>query len=217
MKVYMCVLLAILACQGASDEPQPTPYTVTKGDTLFLIAKRHGTTVDALRRTNDLQGDLIEIGQVLLLPADHMPSTKAPPTTKKRMPKSTPKPQGRVLTMPSPEPCLTGPTTVDAEHGMAASEGISLETARRVLNTHVPKTLPCFDDYAGLGTGTATFDIHVACTGVVSHVELDEMNHWPASLGDCIAQKMRFADFPPHALPDGDVVRYPLTYTPPAP
>ena len=43
-------------------------YIVKKGDTLSKIAKRQGTTVTKLKRTNRLKSDLIKIGQKLELP-----------------------------------------------------------------------------------------------------------------------------------------------------
>lgn len=49
-------------------------YRVQKGDTLYSIARRHGTTVEALRILNSLSSDLIKVGQVLRLPGDGNPS-----------------------------------------------------------------------------------------------------------------------------------------------
>jgi LysM repeat protein len=43
-------------------------YIVQPGDTLWGIALRFGTDVDALRATNNLEGNLIRPGQVLYLP-----------------------------------------------------------------------------------------------------------------------------------------------------
>lgn len=43
-------------------------YTVKAGDTLWNIAKRHGTTVENLMRLNNLTTDAIMIGQKLALP-----------------------------------------------------------------------------------------------------------------------------------------------------
>lgn len=43
-------------------------YTVAKGDTLYGIARRHSTTVSALKSANGLTADTIRIGQVLRLP-----------------------------------------------------------------------------------------------------------------------------------------------------
>jgi LysM repeat protein len=49
--------------------PQLTSYVVRNGDALIRIARRHGTTVKALRAVNDLKGDRIVIGQKLWIPS----------------------------------------------------------------------------------------------------------------------------------------------------
>ncbi|MDD3653802.1 MAG: glycosyl hydrolase family 18 protein [Desulfotomaculaceae bacterium] len=43
-------------------------YIIQKGDTLFSIGKKHGTTADALKIVNSLQSDLIYPGMRLLIP-----------------------------------------------------------------------------------------------------------------------------------------------------
>lgn len=43
-------------------------YTVKSGDTLWLLARRFNTTVDAIMRLNGLTSDLLNIGQVLHIP-----------------------------------------------------------------------------------------------------------------------------------------------------
>lgn len=43
-------------------------YTVRRGDTLSTIARRHGTSIQALRVANGIRGDLISIGQKLRVP-----------------------------------------------------------------------------------------------------------------------------------------------------
>lgn len=50
----------------ASDDVQ---YRVRSGDSLWTIARRHGTTVERLRVANELNGSRIYAGQVLTLPA----------------------------------------------------------------------------------------------------------------------------------------------------
>ena len=45
--------------------PQAVYYTVVKGDTLYGISKRFGTTVEAIQKLNNLTGTTISIGQVL--------------------------------------------------------------------------------------------------------------------------------------------------------
>ena len=46
-----------------------TEYVVRSGDTLWLLAQRYGTTVDAIKRLNGLTSDNLSIGQVLKIPA----------------------------------------------------------------------------------------------------------------------------------------------------
>ncbi|WP_088187693.1 LysM peptidoglycan-binding domain-containing protein [Desulfosporosinus sp. FKA] len=56
-----------------STMPEPTPahevYVVKKGDTVYKIAKRYGTTMQAIILANDLRNpDLIYPGQILFIP-----------------------------------------------------------------------------------------------------------------------------------------------------
>ena len=54
--------------------PSPTPdsgyfeYTVRSGDTLWILAQRYGTTVDAIKSLNGLTSNILNIGQVLRIP-----------------------------------------------------------------------------------------------------------------------------------------------------
>jgi spore germination protein YaaH len=45
-------------------------YTVRSGDSLWGIARSHGTTVDDLRVANELEGSRIYVGQVLDVPVE---------------------------------------------------------------------------------------------------------------------------------------------------
>lgn len=45
-------------------------YVVRSGDTLWLLAQRYHTTVDAIRRLNGLTSDILNIGQILRIPND---------------------------------------------------------------------------------------------------------------------------------------------------
>lgn len=54
--------------------PPPTPgtfqYTVRSGDTIFFLAQRFGTTVDAIRSLNNLTTSNLIVGQVLKIPGN---------------------------------------------------------------------------------------------------------------------------------------------------
>jgi hypothetical protein len=54
--------------EGTAAVAERQAYTVRRGDSLWTIARTHGTTVDALRTRNQLAGSRIYVGQVLDLP-----------------------------------------------------------------------------------------------------------------------------------------------------
>ncbi|MGB4504354.1 MAG: LysM peptidoglycan-binding domain-containing protein, partial [Syntrophaceticus sp.] len=86
------VLLVSGSGQAPSDNTTPAPstqqqYTVQPGDTLYLISKAYGTTVDALMSQNNLSSTVIYPGQVLLVsgngqaPSDNTtPAPSTPPS-----------------------------------------------------------------------------------------------------------------------------------------
>ena len=53
---------------GNINIPSTQTYTVQRGDSLWLIANKLNTTVDELKRINNLSTNLLQIGQVLLIP-----------------------------------------------------------------------------------------------------------------------------------------------------
>ena len=55
-------------CVTGSIENDYITYVVERGDTLYSIARKYNTTVDALRSLNQLASDTLQIGQVLKIP-----------------------------------------------------------------------------------------------------------------------------------------------------
>ncbi|MBX3707222.1 MAG: N-acetylmuramoyl-L-alanine amidase [Pseudomonadales bacterium] len=51
--------------RGAGD----VRYTIARGDTLSGIASRHGTSASRIRAANGLRGDVIRVGQTIVIPA----------------------------------------------------------------------------------------------------------------------------------------------------
>ena len=61
---------SLLAWQRDNQRsPSGNEYRIQSGDTLSAIAVRHGVPVNQLRQANDLNGDVIRVGQVLQIPS----------------------------------------------------------------------------------------------------------------------------------------------------
>lgn len=92
-----------LSTSTTATEPVSTgetsTYTVKGGDNLTKIAKRHGTTVKAIRAANGLKSNEIKVGQKL----------KIPGKAAEAAPAATPAPAS--TTIPSATPVLPAPTT----------------------------------------------------------------------------------------------------------
>ena len=43
-------------------------YTVQRGDTLYAIARRYDTSVEAIKNLNNLSNNNLSIGQILKIP-----------------------------------------------------------------------------------------------------------------------------------------------------
>ena len=73
----------------ATPAPAPTPapaastYTVVSGDNLWTLSRKFNTTIDDLKKTNNLTSDMLYIGQVLTIPSGTTtpaePVSPAPP------------------------------------------------------------------------------------------------------------------------------------------
>lgn len=81
----------------SSDDPRYVEVTVKRGDALEKIARSNGTTVEAIKKANDLSSSKLSIGQVLKVPASTKSSVetveKVKPTqpVAQTLPKDPPK------------------------------------------------------------------------------------------------------------------------------
>ncbi len=83
--------LAVRATPPASPAPRPTrrpaqqataQYRVVEGDSLWSIARRLGTTVEALAAANGIsEADFLQPGQVLTVPRGEAPARRTPPVS----------------------------------------------------------------------------------------------------------------------------------------
>lgn len=211
------VTLVGLGALGAAwlslSTPEVTHYTVVRGDTLGEIAAAHGVTVDDLRRWNGISGDLIEVGDRLAIyaeAAERAVEATAPRRRTSRSPRPA-TPVAATLSRPRPKPCLSGPTG-DAlgEVGTVASEGLSYAQIKSAMDGIAPHTLSCVPE--GLN-GRLETKIVVGCDGIVRDVETGATGGLPTEVVACITERLAFAEFPAHALPDGEIFEYPLTYS----
>jgi len=65
--VFVTATGVVQPATAQDDRDTQIEYVVRPGDTLYSIARRFNITVDALRRTNRLAGDYIQIGQTLTI------------------------------------------------------------------------------------------------------------------------------------------------------
>jgi LysM repeat protein len=76
--LYIGQKLKVPASDSPEPAPQPVIYTVQSGDTLWKIAQKFGTTIDAIVKANNLdQTKYLYIGQKITIPSE--PTTPEPP------------------------------------------------------------------------------------------------------------------------------------------
>ncbi len=198
----------------APAPPTPPTHTVARGESLGGIAKRHGTTAAALRALNDLDGDLIHPGQVLVLPGAQPGPAVKPPRSGAKPPRSgsgssRAKPQRPPGDLP-PGPCAPGPSLEAGDHGMAASEGLSAAAVERGVRGVLDTTAACVEPPAPAGTLWA--DLRIRCDGRVVAAAVADDPGWPPNLTACVLDALRTAQFPAHSLPDGDEASVPVRF-----
>ncbi len=204
--------LLLLACNVPVVEPEVVEVTVVRGDTLSKIAQAHGVTVDALRAANGIDGDLIEVGQVLRIPAGGIAAAPAPRPTRMA---PAPKASGHGLTRPKPQPCMAPPDGTDlADDGVVASRGLSPDQVRQTMNPHLQHTLSCAAREESWPTGSVMAELTVACDGTVAEVQVLSSEGLAEGTVACVKDVLGYAGFPPHDLPDGYTFTQPVRFNP---
>lgn len=62
-----------ISSSSSASSAKPPTITVQPGDTLWSVAKRARTSVSVLRALNQVEGDALAVGQVLILPKPNAP------------------------------------------------------------------------------------------------------------------------------------------------
>ena len=138
------------------------------------------------------------------------PGDAPPPATPAARVKSAVAPVSRKAP-PAEKPCLPPPSDVGPEE-MVASAGLDADAVRSVMRTAIQGSLRCF---SGSPSVELMLSVNVACSGRVAKVDVDEDGGATAEVQGCVREAIRSAEFPAHALPDGDTFQYPLRYTAP--
>lgn len=195
---------------------KPVIYTVVRGDTLFEIAQAHSVTVEQLMIWNELDSDLIEVGQELrIFHAETAPEASIPALKPTRAVAGTADEGPPKLVMPTEKPCLKGPEldgTADQE--MVASAGLSFDQIKGSMNAFLPNVIHCIQGASEAPEETLMLEITVACTGRVSDVQVSSSGDWSPKVSSCVTDVLRYAPFPAHDLPGGEQFSFPLRYTP---
>ena len=130
--------------------PPPPPacntrYTVQRNDTIYSIATRYGTNVQAIRRSNNLTSDYIWVGQVLYVACPYQAPPPPPPAHKPPPPKVEP---------PAPQlsPAVCNPA-------VSISYPRQNEYVRGIINIVGTASLPDFQFYkVEYGQGEVPFN-----------------------------------------------------------
>ncbi len=208
---------------GTAD--RPVEYIVVKGDTLFVIARDHGVTVEQLREWNGISGDLIEVGQVLeirtLAGAPDTPKVAKKSRKRKKIAASAVSAaegtaEAPALVMPEAQACLSGPELdqLSEEEQMIGSAGLTTDQVRGAMNAFVSNTLSCISGADDFPEEALLMEITVGCDGVVSEVSVLDRGDWSGDVASCVSDVLTYAPFPAHDLPGGEVFQYPLRFTP---
>ncbi len=116
----------VIAPPPVSSGEAATVHVVQAGETLFMISRRYGMTVDELRTRNGLESNLLSVGQELVVSGEAAPPpvTVAPlPSTPYRLTEST-VPDDRVHVTRQGETLYT----VAARYGTTVTDLLTLNT-----------------------------------------------------------------------------------------
>jgi len=225
----LCLALVLLGCPGEPPPPPAPPtYVVAAGDSLGVIAQRHGVTVKQLRDWNGIEGSLIHPGQELIVgqvgdapvaaapkrsrSAGRSGSRAATRSTDGAPPEEVPTARPP-LRRPAPKACLDAATGIEDGASFGRSQGLSSEQISASVATFQTEALRCYDDHP-TAAGEVVLRLDVGCDGLVRASRVHRDATGAGGFAACVAETFRFAAFPAHAR-DVVEVEFPLRFTAP--
>jgi hypothetical protein len=112
------------------------------------------------------------------------------------------------LPKPKAERCIPFDPDV-AEGDAVAPDGISYDAVRSALTGVIQTALYC-PRPAGRDQIGLTYELVVACDGLVKSIECSDPDDAPDDYVACIAAVLERADFPAHDMADGFPITYPV-------
>ena len=110
----------------------------------------------------------------------------------------------------SPESGQETLLTLPSNSFNVSKNGIEFQTSRPIADwTEMTVEL---EDPNGSKSVKCT-GIVVGCNGLVSAVEIGATGGLPTEVVGCVQDTLRYAEFPAHSLPDGEVFEYPLNFS----
>ncbi|MEL6343996.1 MAG: LysM peptidoglycan-binding domain-containing protein [Myxococcota bacterium] len=239
MRTVLLMMTLLGGCEtiqqalNGETAPPPVEYTVVRGDTLSKIARAYDVTVPDLKAANGLRSDLIEIGQVLIIPTQDTPPAAAVADTTPRRRSGSRRSTGQPassdggggggggaplagLSMPKEKACLKGPSLDDLsddEPEMMASAGLSYAQVKGAMDVYLNRLSRCAQAEDAWPQGNAQLEIVVACSGRVRDVRVSSNQGLSDSMVGCARDLVRYTAFPAHDMPDGYAFSYPLTFS----
>lgn len=214
--LFLCAAVFV-GCTGSEAPVAPMRYTVVRGDTLTRIARQHKVELSALRTSNGISGDLIEVGQVLLIPGEGSAPTSSEPSRRFRSGSAPQDPATKAFAaaqhMPPLQACLAAPTLngpAGEEPEMVASRGLTRAQILAAMQRALKQTTRCVP--GAWPTGVIDLQIEVACTGRVARVSVSDSGGMDAGLVACVKDTLRYTGFPAHDMPDGFSFGYPMRF-----
>ncbi|MBI2437298.1 MAG: LysM peptidoglycan-binding domain-containing protein [Lentisphaerae bacterium] len=122
--------LAVAEPEFRTAAPSANEYVVQRGDTLSVIAKKHGTKISALQDINKLSSDKLKVGQKLIIAqaateTASIPSGAAPAAPGIETPPAPLSAETTLLTPPVAPPAVSASTEPAAPLKAMASSGIT--------------------------------------------------------------------------------------------